>query len=528
MSGNQQVQRRSDSAWAATSRVLVAAGIAFIATAVVLTWRDPPQPGAVQTSTSVATQPLTQIATPVEPVTPPPSTDAPVAATATPTVVPSPAEATPIGLMTFRGNATRTFYGTGPIGADASILWTYPGRSLCSESTVGEETKQWCGSGWTGQPSVFERDGRTWVVVGAYDRAVHFIDGDTGQAILPPFITGDIIKGSVSIDPDGYPIVYSGSRDGQYRAIAFDGEEPRELWSMSAADATGPTLWNDDWDGSGLIIDGHLVVGGENSRLFVARLDRSYDDDGRVSLSAEVISDVAGWDDELLHDLGDHNVSIEGSVAIHEGVVYFANSGGLVQGWDLGSLTASSRDPEQVFRWWMGDDVDASVVVDPETGDLIVAAEWERHTARSREVGQVVRLDPASPDQPVVWGMTDPAAQAGALVAGVWGTPAIWRDLVIVPTTSGMLFGLDALTGEVRWSLELGDHLWSSPVVVDDVLLQGTCGDGIHAFDLTVEDPPTPRWDIDLVGCVESTPAVWGGRLYVGTRSGQIVGIDLR
>ena len=93
---------------------------------------------------------------------------------------------------------------------------------MCAESSVGSETKVWCGTGWTGQPSVFERDGRTWVVFGAYDRNIHFVDYETGQDILPPFPTGDIIKGSVSIDPDGLPLVYSGSRDNKLHVIAID------------------------------------------------------------------------------------------------------------------------------------------------------------------------------------------------------------------------------------------------------------------------------------------------------------------
>ena len=269
---------------------------------------------------------------------------------------------------------------------------------MCAESTVGEETRQWCGSGWTGQPAVFERDGRTWVVVGTYDRHVHFVDGDTGEAILPPFPTGDIIKGSVTVDPDGFPIVYSGSRDGRYRAIAFDGDEPRELWALTAGDASGPTLWNDDWDGAGLVVDDKLVVGGENSRLWLVDLDRGYDDDGSVTLDAEVVADVPGWDEELLADLGDRNVSFESSVAVHDGVVYATNSGGLVQGWDLSALAGLGRTPDdeevlaaRAFRFWMGDDTDATVVVDPADGHLVVAAEAERGTARSVEVGQVVR-----------------------------------------------------------------------------------------------------------------------------------------
>ena len=39
-------------------------------------------------------------------------------------------------------------------------------------------------------------------------------------------------------------------------------------------------------------------------------------------------------------DFGDNDVSIENSVAIYGNTVYFANSGGLVQGWDISGLKA--------------------------------------------------------------------------------------------------------------------------------------------------------------------------------------------
>jgi hypothetical protein len=115
---------------------------------------------------------------------------------------------------------------------------------------------------------VFESDlggvERTWVVFGAYDTAVHFVDYDTGEDILPPFPTGDIIKGSVSVDPDGFPLVYSGSRDNEFHILAIDRPEATELWTLDA-EAVSPTLWNDDWDGSGLVVDDYLYIGGESS-----------------------------------------------------------------------------------------------------------------------------------------------------------------------------------------------------------------------------------------------------------------------
>ena len=227
--------------------------------------------------------------------------------------------ATP-GLLTFRGSATRSYYGRGPVPTDPEILWSYPGRSggMCADSTVGNETKVWCGSGWTGQPSVFERDGRTWVVFGAYDRAIHFVDYDTGEDIIPPFQTGDIIKGSVTIDPDGMPIVYSGSRDNKLHVVAFDRPQPTELWSLSA-DAVSPTKWNDDWDGSPLIMGDYLYEGGENSQFHIVKLNRMIGNDGLVQVNPNLVFHAPGWDDELLSSLNtrQNDVSIENLSLIH-------------------------------------------------------------------------------------------------------------------------------------------------------------------------------------------------------------------
>ena len=122
---------------------------------------------------------------------------------------------------------------------------------------------------------MFERDGRTWVVFGAYDRAIHFVDAVTGQDILPPFPTGDIVKGSVSVDPDGLPLIYIGSRDNYFRVIAIDRPQPTELWKLWAHDVS-PTKWNDDWDGSGLVLGDYLFEGGENSQIHIVKLNRAW------------------------------------------------------------------------------------------------------------------------------------------------------------------------------------------------------------------------------------------------------------
>jgi outer membrane protein assembly factor BamB len=424
------------------------------------------------------------------------------------------------GLLTFRGNPTRSYLGRGPVPERPQVAWTFPEGPMCGPSSEGGVTRQWCGNGWTGQPSVFERDGRTWVVFGAYDHNVHFVDGETGARILPDFPTGDIVKGSPTIDPDGYPIVYIGSRDNRLRAIAFDRPTPTELWSLDA-DSIGPTLWNDDWDGSPLVINDYLLEGGENSRFHVVKLNRAYGPDGLVTVNPQLVFHAAGWDQELLNDLAGFElpraVSIEQSVTVAGDTAWFANSGGLLQGWDVSVVRTGQGEPARTFRYWLGDDSDASVVADAD-GYLYVGVEYERGTNRADEVGQMLKLDPRRPDNPIVWSVADDNANK----SGTWSTPAVLDDLVIWPTRSGTVYGIDRATGAVRWRVALPAPVMGSPVVVDDVWIQGDCDGTLHGFDVSDTTVPPPElWTVTLGGCIEATPAVWDGRIYVGTRAGR-------
>jgi len=63
--------------------------------------------------------------------------------------------------------------------------------------------------------------------------------------------------------------------------------------------------------------------------------------------------------------------------------------------------------------------------------------------------------------------------------------------------------------------------VWSSPVVIGDKLVQADCRGLLHAYDLTDTTVPPPRlWSVTVGACIESTPVVWKGRIWVGTRGG--------
>jgi len=439
---------------------------------------------------------------------------------------PKPANREVRGVTTFRGNATRSYYGRGPVPLDPVVRWQHPEvTKLCSESIVGVDVTEWCGTGWTGQPNVVEvPGGGVEVREGAYDGKYHFVDGDTGEPVRPPLVTKDLAKGSATTDPDGFPLYYAGSRDGHLRVVALDRDEPETLWSLDGGTSVPRPLRNDDWDGAPLVIRGHLLAGGENGWFYVIRLDRSYGEDGLVTVAPEVVATIPGFDDELLETLGDQEVSIENSVAFRRGVAYFANSGGLVQGWDIAGLLGGGTEVEQILRYWVGDDVDATIAIDGQ-GFLYVAAQYQRFNERSREVGQLMKLDPRRPDDPLIWSID--AREIGFEGAGgSWSTPALYGDVVFFSTAAGRVLEVDRGSGTVLHELQVGAPSIASPVVVDGVLILGDCLGDLYAWD--VSDPsvaPPLLWKMRFEGCIESTPAVWRGWLYLGTREGYLYGI---
>ena len=439
---------------------------------------------------------------------------------------PKPANRSFDGLTTFRGNASRSYYGVGPVPLDPVVRWQHPERTkLCSESIVGLDVSEWCGTGWTGQPNVVVTPGSGIEVrEGAYDGKYHFVDGETGEPVRAPLLTLDLAKGSATSDPDGFPLYYAGSRDGHLRIVALDRPEPETLWSLDAGTTVPRPLRNDDWDGAPLVVRDHLIEGSENGWLYVVRLNRGTDDQGMVSVDPDVVATIPGFDDALLASLGDQEVSIENSVAFRKGVVYFANSGGLVQGWDIRDLLAGGTHVERVFRFWAGDDVDASIVLDRQ-GFLYVAAEYQRFNERAKEVGQLMKLDPRRPDDPVVWSID--AREIGFEGAGgSWSTPALYGDLVFFSTAAGRVLEVERGSGAILHELQVGAPSIASPVVVDGVLILGDCLGDLYAWDIS--DPSTSPpllWKMRFHGCIESTPAVWQGWLYLGTREGYLYGI---
>ena len=178
------------------------------------------------------------------------------------------------------------------------------------------------------------------------------------------------------------------------------------LWTLHASRCS-PVLWNDDWDSSPIVIGDYLVEGSESSRFWVIKLNRTTDAAGLVQVAPEVVFTTPVWDQEVARRrTATRSRRSRARSPSTEDTAYFGTSAGLIWGFDLSRPRATGPPPEPVFRFYTGGDNDATVVVDDE-GMLYVAGEYDRNLHRAREVGQLTKLDPSNPTNPIVWKLDD-------------------------------------------------------------------------------------------------------------------------
>ena len=373
------------------------------------------------------------------------------------------------------------------------------------------------------------RTARTWVAFGAYDKAVHFLDGDDRRATSSrrsrPATSSRARSPST---PTGSRCSTPARRDNSYHVLAA---RPRR-GARGAVDAVGrrgvsPTKWNNDWDGSALVIDDYLFEGGENSQFHIVKLNRVDGADGKVTVAPELVFNTPGWDDELL--AGDRRP-------------------GRVDR-ELGRHLRQHRLLRQLRRprAGLGHHRAGRGRRRPTADVPLLDRRRHRRLDRRRRRGDALRRRRSTSGAPSRPARGRPAHEARPVASpttrscgrstttscqpgGIWATPALARrhGLRRRPTAAGSSASTRRPARSAGRSSCPGPT-WQSPVVVDDVLIQGDCNGVLHAYD--VSDPgvdPPELWTVELGGCIESTPAVWNGRIYVGTRAGRFYAIGDR
>ena len=149
------------------------------------------------------------------------------------------------GVTTFRGGPYRDKASHGVLEARPKSLvikWFF--------STTFD--KSWGGgSGWTGQPLVIKwpdstrkkmnlnpaskaKTDFTEVIIGSLDGKIYFIDLETGKASRPAINIQNPIKGTLSVDPRGWPLLYAGqgiSNTGEFgvRIFSLTDQKKRQI-----------------------------------------------------------------------------------------------------------------------------------------------------------------------------------------------------------------------------------------------------------------------------------------------------------
>lgn len=451
-----------------------------------------------------------------------------------------PDDYTDLGITTFRMNNFRNGASLGTVNVVEERLTEIYRFGMGS---LGK----WTGVGWTGQPAVVnwpdslrrqmnlypdkkEKDGLVEVVYGSMDGKIYFFDLENGERTRDPINFGEPIKGAVTVDPRGYPLLYVGQGDqlgarfGFYIYSLLDGEL---LYFLNGRDTFALRQWA-AFDSNPLFdaATDRMYLCGENGVVYNIKLNTNHDKEkGKITIDPEITryrykTAITGL------------YGIENSPAAFSHYLFFGDNGGVTQCLDLRTFT-----PVWVFD--NSDDSDGSVALDwEEDAQKLFLYTANDAKVRSNGMSYLRKLD----------------AETGALVwehqykchidlnvsGGVLSSPVIGRgdisNAVIYWVAKlngygggGALVAIDKYTGEKLWEKIMPRYGWSSPVavytpegksylIVSDSggymhLIRGTDGEILHR--------------INLGGNIEASPAVYGNILVVGTRGQRVYGIRI-
>jgi len=463
-----------------------------------------------------------------------------------------------VGITTFGGNNYRnTFtYGTQYVNEKRlSRIWEIPTGAFTSE-----QNGVWTGTGWTGMPLIIQwdasvrphlgvyeqfrnKDGFTEVIYPAMDGNIYFMELSTGAATRDPLYLGVVTRGTATLDPRGYPLLYTGqgipgTQDGTFgswvRIVSLI--ENRVIWDFGGADPYSYRAWQ-AYDCSPLI-DAEtdtLITAGENGVLYSVKLNTAYDS------AAGTVSVSPGNLEKYRYNLNGYGDSdsrrwwgVEGSISAFKNYLFFADNGGTLQCVDVNTL-------ETVYISDVFDDSDTSCVIEesPEDGTvyLYLGSEVDRQSGISGGMGTSIHRKVNAITGQTVWKQEWPASVGDASSnGGTMTTPHVGRgsiaDMVIFNQTlvpvetegqsqlGGRIVAYDKATGQELWRYEQAAGYWSSPVVIYDenetAYLIQCDANGI----MRMHDPRTGSiiCELDLGSRIESTPAVFNNILVVGTR----------
>lgn len=450
------------------------------------------------------------------------------------------------GITTFRGNNFRDGgnYGTAEINEKKlNLAWT-----LNTTSLVSPDGNVWSGIGWTGQPLIVEWPKETralmnmegWakekdvlieVISPTMGGKIQFCELESGKKTRADIDVGFPFKGTGTLDPRGYPLLYIGSgyhsSKGTSRVFIISLVDGSILHSFGTDDPFAIRPW--PMFDSAPLVDGktdRLIYPGENGLIYIIKLNAAFDKEtGKVSVAP---GRTVKWKYNTHRmSLASFWLGFEASPVIWEGQLIISDNGGMLICLDLNTLQVN----------WVQDILDDSnctPVLEIEDGKpyLYISTSFHggwRAPMNSKCDVPLFKIDATTGE--VVWRKDYACYTESAVSGGVQGSVASGRhnvsDLVFFPVArtpkagSGVLAALDKKTGDVVWEFETKAYSWSSPTMIYD-----QNGDGYIIyptfFGMTyLLDARTgsvlDKYDIN--GHTEASPAVYGNYAIIGHRN---------
>ena len=458
------------------------------------------------------------------------------------------------GIMTFRGNNLRSgaAYGTANMTQkQLGNYWTHSTGSLMDPN----DGAYWSGNGWTGQPLIAEwpyetRQNMTYmndwarqqetlveVIYPAMDGYVYFLELETGKETRDPLYMGLTYKGTGTLDPRGYPLLYIGSgyntQRGHVSVISLiDGSVLYEFGSSS--DSFALRTWP-MWDASPLIDadTDKLIWAGENGVLYIITLGTEYDEEaGTISVNP---TRTVKWRYESYRhqSTGQYWLGFEASPIVWQGYIFLADNGGHFMCLNLDTL-------ELVWVQDILDDSNCTPVLDFEDGHPYLYISTSYHLGwRSWTTAEIPVWKIDAETGEIVWQVNYTCYSADGLSGGAQSSIAlgqgslgdyIYLSMSRYPTSEGgTLLALKKSDGSEAWTMNTQVYSWSTPTCVYDqdgngYVIYCTLGQYMYLIDGVTGD------QLDAMNCsgkFEASPVVYNNWIVVGHRNGSIYGVQL-
>ena len=471
------------------------------------------------------------------------------------------------GVLTYRGNNFRNTASFGYVepsdGTPDTLteVWEYTdGHSLLSS----DMTFEWQGYQLTGQPLIVRwpqsaiasmniypsavRPDFTEVICPSLDGYIYFMDLYDGNMTRDPIYTGVTVKGTASLDPRGYPLLYVGQGDdngeytfGMYIFSLIDGSL---LYSYEGLDDGAYRMNWSAFDSSPVIDSASdtLIWPCENGIIYTFKLNSQYNPGaGTVS-----VNPVCTGYKYIFNDTQGRFLGVESSAAVYGNYCYFMDNN-----CNLVCLDLNTFQMVWVFR--TADDSDLSPVISEENGIPYIYIGTEVDNQGSGEyngAAYTYKINALTGQE--VWqtsqscytynGETSATDQSGGCLANpIIGMGNI-SNLVIFSysmtdglTRGNRLVAYNRDTGTEVWQYDMNIYTYSSPVacytadgnayiiIADSFgqvhMVDGQTGERITYIQVTSEAGS----DVSF----QASPAVFGNNIVIGSTQGYVYGIRI-